>query len=141
MAAPRGDNRYPTASEFNARRARHSGRIWVFVPAPHRVARRLAPHAPYRASDHLTTAVTQYNDQRKPVKLDGDWSYIDATRIERTPTGSLLIRPKTDGVARAYIGIGKALVTCLGSEFPDKVYPGWCVLPASDGEEFWEFEW
>ncbi len=66
---------------------------------------------------------------------------MDATRIERTASGDLLVRPKSVAVARAGIGIQKALAFCLGMEFRDKVSPGWCVLPADDGEEFWEFEW
>jgi hypothetical protein len=95
---------------------------------------------PYRVPDYLTTALTQFNDQRRRIRLeDGEWTYIDATRIERTATGELLISPVS--VTRARFGIGKALAARFGDDFPDKAYPGWCLLPESDGEEFYEFEW
>jgi hypothetical protein len=97
---------------------------------------------PYRVPDYLTTALTQFNDQRRRIKLDdGEWTYIDATRIERTATGELLIRPCTVSVTRARFGIGRALAARFGDDFPDKAFPGWCLLPESDGEDFCEFEW
>jgi hypothetical protein len=96
---------------------------------------------PYRVPDELTTALTQCNDQRRRINLDNESTYIDATRIERTATGSILIRPCTSSVRIARLNIGRALAIHFGNEFADKAYPGWCLLPQTNGEEFFDFEW
>jgi hypothetical protein len=96
---------------------------------------------PYRVPDRLTTALTQHNDERKRIRLDGEWTHLEATRIERTPTGSLLIRPCSNTVRLARFSLGKALLQHFGPENIDNIYPGWCLLPHPDGEEFFEFEW
>jgi len=96
---------------------------------------------PYRVSDRLTTALTQHNEQRCRLHLDGAWTVMDATRIERTATGSLLIRPCSNDVRITRLRLGKAFAAYFGDDFDDRVYPGWCLLPQPDGEEFFEFEW
>jgi hypothetical protein len=96
---------------------------------------------PYRAPDDLTTAITELNDRRRRIVLDNEWAYLDPTRIERTATGSLLIRPCSSAVRAAKLGLGGALADLFGTEMGDKAFPGWCLLPESDGEEFFEFEW
>jgi hypothetical protein len=96
---------------------------------------------PYRAGDYLTTALTDYNAQRLHVTLeDGGRATIGARRMERTASGSLLIRPRTWAVTLAANAIAGALEACFG-KFADMHFPGWCVLPSDDGEEYWEFEW
>ena len=96
---------------------------------------------PYRVSDKLTTALTQYNEHRRRVHLNGAWTAIDPVRIERTATGSILIRPCSIAVQRSRLQLGKAFAAHSGPGFDDTVYPGWCLLPQSDGEKFFEFEW
>jgi hypothetical protein len=66
---------------------------------------------------------------------------VDAARIERTATGSLLIRPCSNGVRNTRLRLGKAFAAHFGEDFDDRVFPGWCLLPHADGEEFFEFEW
>jgi hypothetical protein len=96
---------------------------------------------PYRVPDKLTSPLTQLNEQRRRIRVDGRWVYIDATRIERTATGSLLVRPCSAGVRISRLRIGKAFAAHFGADVDDRVYPGWCLLPDADGEEFFEFEW
>jgi hypothetical protein len=71
----------------------------------------------------LTTVFTQQNETRRRINLDGEWTNIDPTRIERTVDGHLFIRPCSSGVRIARFNLGKALVTQFGSV--DNAYLGW----------------
>jgi hypothetical protein len=96
---------------------------------------------PYCAPDYLTTAFTQKNETRRKIHLDGEWTNIDPTRIERSVDGHLFIRPCSSGVRIARFNLGKALITHFGERIPDEAFPGWCLLPENDGAEYFEFDW
>jgi hypothetical protein len=96
---------------------------------------------PYSAPDYLTTTLTQKNETRRRIHIDGEWANIDPTRIERTVDGHLFIRPCSSGVRVARFNLGRALITHFGERIPHKAFPGWCLLPEADGAEYFEFDW
>lgn len=97
---------------------------------------------PYQMPDRMASNFTEYNEKAMRVQLiDGRHARMGIRRIERTATGSLLVRPRSAAVQRVHAGLGKAFYEAYGFEMLDKFFAGWCILPTEDGEEGWEFNW